>query len=135
MMSHSKKAAGFSLIELMVVMAIMAIVMGLTGGLVTKAVEQQTRQVELQKVRQLFKRLSYQAYYSGFPINVRMQGSEITITVNQQVSSMQFEQLVFSPNDYLVATNSLVTPNSYKILRADTIQEYKLESMFTPYEN
>ena len=135
MMSHSKKAAGFSLIELMVVMAIMAIVMGLTGGLVTKAVDQQTRQVELQKVRQLFKRLSYQAYYSGFPINVRMQGSEITITVNQQVSSMQFEQLVFSPNDYLVATNSLVTPNSYKILRPDTIQEYKLESMFTPYEN
>ena len=135
MMFHSKKAAGFSLIELMVVMAIMAIVMGLTGGVVTKAVDQQTRQVELQKVRQLFKRLSYQAYYSGFPINVRMQGSEITVTVNQQVSSMQFEQLVFSPNDYLVATNSLVTPNSYKILRADTIQEYTLESMFTPYEN
>ena len=52
MMFHSKKAAGFSLIELMVVMAIMAIVMGLTGGLVTKAVDQQTRQVELQKVRQ-----------------------------------------------------------------------------------
>ncbi|MCQ8879454.1 type II secretion system GspH family protein [Pseudoalteromonas shioyasakiensis] len=134
MMSHSN-AKGFSLIELMVVMAIMAIVMGLTGGLVTKAVDQQTRQVELQKVRQLFKRLSYQAYYSGYPIALRMQGSQIKVTVNEQVTIMDFEQLVFSPNDYLIATNSQISPTSYKVLWNDTIKEFQLDSMFKKYEN
>lgn len=116
-------------------MAIMAIVMGLTGGLVTKAVDQQTRQVELQKVRQLFKRLSYQAYYSGYPIALRMQGSQIKVTVNEQVTIMDFEQLVFSPNDYLIATNSQISPTSYKVLWNDTIKEFQLDSMFKKYEN
>ncbi len=64
------KNKGFSLIELMVVMAIMSVLMGLTGGLVTKTVAQQEKQVELEKVKHLFKQLSYQAFYQGNDIEV-----------------------------------------------------------------
>lgn len=117
----------------MVVMAIMSIVMGLTGGLVTKTIDQQTRQVELQKVRQLFKRLGYHAYYNGFPISLRMQENTITITENNQQTNIDFEQLTFSPNDYTITTNSAVTPNKYKVLWNNTIEEFTIESMFENY--
>ena len=132
-MFRFNKHNGFSLMELMVVMAIMSIVMGLTGGLVTKTIDQQTRQVELQKVRQLFKRLGYHAYYNGFPISLRMQENTITITENNQQTNIDFEQLTFSPNDYTITTNSAVTPNKYKVLWNNTIEEFTIESMFENY--
>jgi len=134
-MFRFNKHSGFSLMELMVVMAIMSIVMGLTGGLVTKTVEQQTRQVELQKVRQLFKRLGYHAYYNGYPISLRMQASTITIIENNQQTNIDFEQLVFSPNDYIISNNSSVTPTKYKVLWNNTIQEFTIQSVFENYES
>ena len=134
-MFRFNKHSGFSLMELMVVMAIMSIVMGLTGGLVTKTVEQQTRQVELQKVRQLFKRLGYHAYYNGYPISLRMQASTITIIENNQQTNIDFKQLVFSPNDYIISTNSSVTPTKYKVLWNNTIQEFTIQSVFENYES
>ncbi|MBE3672530.1 hypothetical protein PPAR_a2620 [Pseudoalteromonas paragorgicola KMM 3548] len=121
--------------ELMVVMAIMAIVMGLTGGLVTKTIDQQTRQVELQKVRQLFKRLGYHAYYNGYPVELKMQESTITITENSQQTKIDFEQLVFSQNDYVISTNSSVTPNKYKVLWNSSIHEFTIQSVFENYES
>ncbi len=134
-MFRFKRQGGFSLIELMVVMAIMAILMGLTGGLVTKTIDQQTRQVELQKVRQLFKRLGYHAYYNGYAITLRMQESTITITENNQQTKIEFEQLVFSPNDYSISTNSAVTPSKYKVLWNNTIHEFTIQSVFENYES
>jgi len=76
---------GFSLIELMVVMAIMAVLMGLTGGLVTKTVDQQTRMVELEKIQHYFKLLSYKAYYSGSPILLTVDGNSIFINENEKM--------------------------------------------------
>ena len=134
-MFRFKRQGGFSLIELMVVMAIMAILMGLTGGLVTKTIDQQTRQVELQKVRQLFKRLGYHSYYNGYAITLRMQESTITITENNQQTKIEFEQLVFSPNDYSISTNSAVTPSKYKVLWNNTIHEFTIQSVFENYES
>ncbi len=83
--SHrTKRVQGFSLIELMVVMAIMAVLMGLTGGLVTRTVAQQERQVELEKVKHLFKQLSYQAFYQGSDVELTFQGNQIQITQNKE---------------------------------------------------
>lgn len=77
--STQKKAKGFSLIELMVVMAIMAVLMSLSGGLMQKSINQQARQVELEQVRQLFKKLSYRAYYGGGAIQVRLEKNQMQI--------------------------------------------------------
>ena len=57
-MYRFKKTSGFSLIELMVVMAIMAILMGLTGGVIVKNLAQQQRLVELEKTQHFFKLFS-----------------------------------------------------------------------------
>lgn len=74
-----KLAKGFSLIELMVVMAIMAVVMSLSGGLLQNSINQQERHVELEKVRQLFKQLSYNAYYQGKEYTVRLEESRLLV--------------------------------------------------------
>jgi prepilin-type N-terminal cleavage/methylation domain-containing protein len=75
-----KNVSGFSLIELMVVMAIMAVLMSLSGGLMQKSINQQARQVELEQVSQLFKKLSYKAYYGGGAIQVRLEKNQMKIT-------------------------------------------------------
>jgi prepilin-type N-terminal cleavage/methylation domain-containing protein len=77
---NRKKIKGFSLIELMVVMAIMAVLMGLSGGLMQKSISQQARQVELEQVTQLFKKLSYRAYYGGGAMKVRLEKNQMQIT-------------------------------------------------------
>jgi prepilin-type N-terminal cleavage/methylation domain-containing protein len=74
------EVSGFSLIELMVVMAIMAVLMGLSGGLMQSSINKQAKQVELEQVSQLFKALSYKAYYGMGAVNVRLEKNQIHIT-------------------------------------------------------
>lgn len=77
---RASRVTGFSLIELMVVMAIMAVLMSLSGGLMQKSINQQARQVELEQVTQLFKKLSYRAYYGGGAMKVRLEKNQMKIS-------------------------------------------------------
>jgi len=131
----SKPALGFSLIELVVVMAIMAILMSLSGGLFQKSISQQERQVELEKVSQLFHQLSYQAYYGGKKITVRLEKNKLIImepvseteTANQLLN---FEQLTFVAQDYKISSKGIITPDSFALFWNETIRRLPLESTF-----
>ncbi len=128
------KNKGFSLIELMVVMAIMSVIMGLTGGLVTKTDAQQEKQVELEKVKHLFKQLSYQAFYQGNDIEVIFKGNQIRISDNQTQQTLVFKQLVFVAQNYTVSTNAVVFPAQFSIFWQDSIRHFPIDSIFTSYE-
>ncbi|MBU2891946.1 type II secretion system GspH family protein [Colwellia sp. D2M02] len=139
MMSLSKskittRLSGFSLIELMVVMAIISILMGMTGGLVTKTVAQQERQVELEKVKHLFKQLSYRAFYEGLPFQVTLQENKIQITQNEQQQVISFKQLVFVPQDYSISTKAVITPTTFGIFWQEAPRHFAVGSVFEPYE-
>ena len=112
MMLPFKKQNGFSLIELMVVMAIMALLLVLTGGLVVKNVDQQKRLVEIEKVHQIFKSLSYQAYYRGKTISIAAKDSKLLIQQDDKSSVIEFEQLKFLVRTYQIATSAVVTPST-----------------------
>jgi len=149
----------------MVVMAIMAVLMGLSGGLMQKSINQQTRQVELEQIQQLFKKLSYQAYYGGTSILVRLEKNQMLITYpllemivlenntlsndlnlnnnvmfdakeaesNIQIEQIDFEQLTFVAQDYIVSTKGVISPNSYQVFWQQEIKEFNLNPLFNEH--
>ncbi|WP_462180722.1 type II secretion system protein [Pseudoalteromonas gelatinilytica] len=133
MMSPSK-VKGFSLIELMVVMAIMAVLMGLTGGVIVKNVAQQTRLVELEKTQNYFKMLSYKAYYGGYPITVDLDGRKFKISFADQVTNLEFEELEFEKARYTINTKSAIMPSTFSVKWNDSSREFHIKTMFKPYE-
>jgi len=134
MMFRFNKQAGFSLIELMVVMAIVAILMGLTGALLNKNVGQQQRLVELEKTQHLFKILSYKAYYQGFPIKVNTDKGVLTVEIDGEQKVINFKELHFQGTDFLISTRSTVFPESFKIVVNGNEQDHKIIGMFKPYD-
>ncbi|MDP4985456.1 PulJ/GspJ family protein [Pseudoalteromonas tunicata] len=135
MMYHSKYQLGFSLIELMVVMAIMSVLMGLTGGVIVKNVAQQTRLVELEKTQHYFKLLSYKAYYSGIPILITTEGHTLTITEHGTITQIEFEQLEFVKSEFNIQTTATILPNTFEVMWDEKNKEFEIDAMFKPYES
>ena len=144
----------------MVVMAIMAVLMSLSGGLMQKSINQQTRQIELEQITQIFKKLSYRAYYGGGAINVRLEKNQMQITHvldvtrfsdeereqntnNQSIDNrgsedqeveieiIDFEQLTFVAQEYNVSSKGIVSPNQYQVFWLDDIKTFELKSLFS----
>ena len=134
MMSLFSKQKGFSLIELMVVMAIVATLMGLTGALLNKNVNQQQRLVEIEKTQHIFKMLAYKAYYQGYPIHVNTYDNALTIEINGLTKVINFKELHFQDINFLVSTRSTVFPKYFKIVVNGNEQEHEINGMFKPYE-
>ncbi len=155
-----KKVKGFSLIELMVVMAIMAVLMSLSGGLMQKSINQQARQVELEQMRQLFKKLSYHAYYGRGAIQVRLEKNQMQIAYvvnalkisNEEsehdiddlnndtqdsehqeydMEAINFEQLTFVAQDFRISSKGIVSPNQYQVFWLEDIKTFELKSLFS----
>lgn len=126
---------GFSLIELMVVMGIMAILMGLTGGVIMKNIAQQQRLVELEKTQHYFKLLSYRAYYSGSPIEVTVEDNLLTINENQEITQVQYKELLFIKTTFNIGTTSVIVPNEFEVKWNDVNRKFKINAMFKSYEN
>ena len=133
--SHYNSFKGFSLIELMVVMAIMAVLMGLTGGLVTKTVAQQERQVEIEKVHQLFKQLSYKAFFNGLPIAVKLSNQNMEVHRGDEISVISFNQLTFVSQEYSVSTSAIVSPNQFSVFWGDNIKNIELGSVYESFKD
>jgi len=134
MMSLFNKQRGFSLIELMVVMAIVATLMGLTGALLNKNVNQQQRLVEIEKTQHTFKMLAYKAYYQGYPIKVNASNDVLTIEINDEVKAIEFKELSFKNTQFLVSTRSTIFPESFTIIVNGNEREYKINGMFKVYD-
>ncbi len=129
------KSCGFSLIELMVVLAIIAVLMALTGGLVTENVSKRERMVEIEKIAQIFKRLSYKAYYGGYDIKVHMAGGILTIDSNNAIQKVSFTQLTFSPANFLISTKASIYPRTYRVSWNNSYRDFNIPPMFRPHES
>ena len=125
---------GFSLIELMVVMSIMAVLMALTGGLATKNVSKRERLVEIEKVAQIFKRLNYQAYYTGYGIEVSLKGNSLTANTAGNSKIVKFKQLNFTDANYLVSPKAFVSPNTYRVSWQDGYRDFPIAPLFKIHE-
>lgn len=133
MMLRSKSFSGFSLVEVIVVMAIMTTLLALSGGLLTKSVDKQERLVELEKVHQLFKRLSYEAYYKGTEMKVSTRNNVIEISSSLEQRRLEFSQLTFVANDYTVSTKAVITPQKFSVFWNDDIRHFPIAPLYKSY--
>lgn len=131
---HSK---GFSLVELMVVLAIMGIAMSLTGGLVVSSVNKHERVVELERVKQIFNKLSYNAFYTGRHIHVSLSENRLIVRSDDGgvIETSYFSTLQFVASDYLVSNRALVVPSEFSVINMDSIRTIKIPSVYGQYEN
>ncbi|NUZ10696.1 type II secretion system protein [Pseudoalteromonas sp. McH1-7] len=117
MMFHSKSSQGFSLIELMIVLAIMGVAMSLTGGLVVKAVSKRTEIIEIKKVENIFKRVMYKSYFSGLETHISIVGNTVIVHSSENEKEViKFEVIQFVPEDFIINTKAQIFPNKYGII-------------------
>lgn len=138
-------------------MAIVAVLLTLTGGIMQQNIAKQERVVELEQVTQLFNQLAYQSYYGKGPISVRLQENKITFTkqssegqaeeeielsINERKLSEQkfstevtpqlltFKQLTFVAQDYFISSKGVVSPNTFGVILKNEIKHFPLKAIF-----
>lgn len=133
MMSRFKSQVGFSLIELMIVLAIMGVAMSLTGGLVIQAFEKNKRQVELERVKQAFKIYGYRAFYSGYDTDLELVGNTAIISSSgkEEPVVIEFESLTFVAQRFNISKKLTVQPTSFGVFINDQPRFYKVPSVLS----
>ena len=93
------QSRGFTLIELMVVIAIMSILMGLVGPLVASSVEKSQARVEAMMLENWMALISSRAFLSSKTHTLDLDGKSATLfdQNTQEVRSMDFDYLFFQP--------------------------------------
>ncbi|WP_022945999.1 type II secretion system protein [Pseudoalteromonas ruthenica] len=115
MISVSKK--GFTLIELIVVMAIVSLLVGLVGPFTIGSVERANAQAEALTLQNYFKRLSYLAYASQSPKQIELKTNTLKVLNVQtnEVKSRQFEYISFETGTLMLNKYGFFTPSTVSI--------------------
>ena len=97
-MKRSKSGhSGFTLIELMVVMAIMSILFSLIGPLVQQQVDKVKASEEWYSFTQQSRQIAALAFFQGKTYSLKLKGNQLQLYVNAElVQQQQFEQLIFN---------------------------------------
>ena len=119
----------------MVVLAIMAILMALTGGLATSSVSKRERAIEIEKVAQIFHRLSYEAYYSGYDIEITLQENTLIKRSAGQTDIVVFSQLNFVNSEHVVSTKAIVFPDQYRVNWQGGYRDFSIKPLFKRHQN
>jgi len=127
------KNQGFTLIELMVVMAIVALLMTMVGPLAINAVEKANAKQEMLTMKNWFRKISFRAFNTGSSYQLKLSGKKAELfIVNTESEQMQpplitktLDSLFFQPQVLYYNAKGFVTPTlvegTYrnKILKVD----------------
>ena len=84
-MNFLSKSKGFTLIEMLVVTAIMSSLLLLAGALGVKSVDKARAQVELISTYNLIKQSGARAFTSGKPVTLEFHGSDLNVYIGQKI--------------------------------------------------
>jgi len=107
------KKNGFTLIEIMIVMSIVALLMGLVGPLAIQNLEKAEAKSELMSVNNWLKQVSYRAYIGGQELTLKLNGKEVQLftTKNSKLIKQEsFEYLFFQPQQLVFNNKGFVSP-------------------------
>lgn len=114
-------------------MSVVSVLLALTGGVVQKNISQQERLVEIERVKQYFKQLTYRSYYTGTDFLLEMSGKQINIYINQQeepAESLEFKQITFVAQDFEIHHRGSIIPTNFSILLGNDTLSYQVGTLF-----
>jgi len=96
--SHNQ-ISGFTLIELMIVLMVMALLFGLVGPLTMKSLDRAEAKKEQLTVKNWLVGVSHRAYYSGNQFKVALEGKQIQLANfdGQVIETFTMNSLFFTP--------------------------------------
>jgi len=110
---------GFTLIELMVVMAIAAVLITMVGPLAINTLEKAQAKQEMLTMKNWFRKISYRAFSTGQAYQLRLSGKTVElfrVTENKPsknstfILSKKLESLFFQPQTLYYNAKGLVSP-------------------------
>lgn len=104
---------GFTLIEIMIVMSIVALLMGLVGPIAIQNLEKAEAKSELLSVNNWLKQVSYRAYISGQHLTLKLNGKKVQLFTTQSsklIKQNTFEYLFFQPQVLEFNNKGFVSP-------------------------
>ncbi len=101
MKTKQQKVKGFTLIELMVVMSIVALLMGMVGPLAVNSVEKAQAKQEMLSLKNWFRKISARAFNTGQIHIVNLAGKQVSLYIQGQeqhlIENVTFDSLFFQP--------------------------------------
>ncbi|MGJ8680091.1 prepilin-type N-terminal cleavage/methylation domain-containing protein [Paraglaciecola sp.] len=120
---------GFTLIELMVVMAIIAILMSLVGPLVVNSLQKSQAKVEVMTIKRWSKNISIRAFMTQQVLLLELNGKSAKL-INEQnvvIKSVDFEYLYFQPQSIEFNSNGYALQGSLQYQLKENRFEFSLE--------
>jgi prepilin-type N-terminal cleavage/methylation domain-containing protein len=121
---------GFTLVELLIVMAIMSLILSIVGPLTVKIVDKAQAQSELITLKNAIHKLSYKAFASATPYTLTLSSKTLKLeSQRSNLSTHRFEYLSFA--EQVITFNSRGYPspetvNVFLLDRNETINLFKL---------
>lgn len=114
MAKHLLNDKGFTLIELMIVMAIVALLMGMVGPLAINSLEKAEAKQEMLSLKNWLKKISARAFYTGKIHRVELKGKQVTLFISNEEEPLtvnKFESLSFQPQNIMYNRKGFVNTN------------------------
>lgn len=111
---------GFTLIELMIVLSIVALLMGLVGPLVIGNIEKAQAKQELLTAKQWFIKISHRAFSSGQTLYVELAGKKVTLFAKDNQKKKQI--LHREKMEYIFFKSQILTYSAKGFVSPDTIE-------------
>lgn len=117
---------GFTLVELLVVLAIFGLLLGLVGPLAVDRLDRARAQEEWLVLERTVTGLAFRAFAEGKPVSLHGEGAELRWNIGDEQRVLPFEQLFFEPAQQLrINRNGIASPASLALRQAG--RERRLE--------
>lgn len=124
-----KDNAGFTLIELMVVMAIISIAYSLVGPNLLQSYENIQARAEVRELNETIKKLSYKAFLTGKEIDIALENNVVryNFTKNDKQIKLNYRYLRFPAQQLKVSSSGFIDQVSFITLIDNISEEVSLD--------
>jgi prepilin-type N-terminal cleavage/methylation domain-containing protein len=127
-----RSGKGFTMMELMVVMAIMGGLMALVGPALMNSYQKMQVQSETRKLRQSLSKVSYKAFLAGKPITIELTASTLKYFYTsepQKKHSQQYQHIYFETQTLAINANGFIDNTHVEYTADEKLQRLSLEEL------